>query len=104
MIAIFDYGAGNLRSVQNTLDEIGREFELVRDAAGLAARAKIILPGVGHFGQMMRALDDSACARRCGSGSQPACRSSGFASACRRCSRRARRRPKSKGSASSPAS
>ena len=35
MIAIFDYGAGNLRSVQNTLDEIGAPYELVRDAAGL---------------------------------------------------------------------
>jgi glutamine amidotransferase len=57
MIAIFDYGAGNLRSVQNTLDEIGAQYTLVRDAAGLRQAAKIILPGVGHFGQMMRALD-----------------------------------------------
>jgi imidazole glycerol-phosphate synthase subunit HisH len=58
MIAIFDYGAGNLRSVQNTLDEIGAEYELVRDAAGLERAPKIILPGVGHFGQMLRALDE----------------------------------------------
>jgi imidazole glycerol-phosphate synthase subunit HisH len=58
MIAIFDYGAGNLRSVQNTLGEIGAEYQLVRDAAGLQAASKIILPGVGHFGQMMRALDE----------------------------------------------
>ena len=57
MIAIFDYGAGNLRSVQNTLAEIGAEYTLVRDAAGLLRATKIILPGVGHFGQMMRALD-----------------------------------------------
>ncbi len=57
MIAILDYGAGNLRSVQNTLDEIGAEYELVRDAAALAKAPKIILPGVGHFGQMMRELD-----------------------------------------------
>src|SRR5579863_7850521 len=57
MITIFDYGAGNLRSVQNTLDEIGAEYELVRDAAGLERATKIILPGVGHFGQMMRAFD-----------------------------------------------
>ena len=33
MIAIFDYGAGNLRSVQNTLDELGCGYNLVRDAA-----------------------------------------------------------------------
>jgi imidazole glycerol phosphate synthase glutamine amidotransferase subunit len=57
VIAIFDYGAGNLRSVQNTLDEIGATYELVRDTAGLERAAKIILPGVGHFGQMLRALD-----------------------------------------------
>jgi imidazole glycerol phosphate synthase glutamine amidotransferase subunit len=57
MITILDYGAGNLRSVQNTLSEIGAEYELVRDADGLARASKIILPGVGHFGQMMRALD-----------------------------------------------
>jgi len=57
MIAIFDYGAGNLRSVQNTLAELGWKYSLVRDSAGLRQASKIILPGVGHFGQMMRALD-----------------------------------------------
>jgi glutamine amidotransferase len=57
MIAIFDYGAGNLRSVQNTLAEIGATYTLTRDSDGLRAASKIILPGVGHFGQMMRALD-----------------------------------------------
>jgi imidazole glycerol phosphate synthase glutamine amidotransferase subunit len=56
MIAIFDYGAGNLRSVENTLGEIGATYTLVREAAGLRKASKIILPGVGHFGQMMRAL------------------------------------------------
>ena len=57
MITIFDYGAGNLRSVQNTLDEIGAPYQLATDAAGLAQAAKIILPGVGHYGQLLRALD-----------------------------------------------
>lgn len=57
MITILDYGAGNLRSVQNTLAEIGGEYELVRDSEGLRRASKIILPGVGHFGQMMRAFD-----------------------------------------------
>ena len=57
MIAVLDYGAGNLRSVQNALEEIGCEYRLVRDAAGLREADKILLPGVGHFGQMMRALD-----------------------------------------------
>jgi len=57
MITVFDYGAGNLRSVQNTLAELGCEYNLVRDAEGLRGASKILLPGVGHFGQMMRALD-----------------------------------------------
>jgi imidazole glycerol-phosphate synthase subunit HisH len=57
MITILDYGAGNLRSVQNTLSEIGAYYELVHNASELSRAAKIILPGVGHFGQMMRALD-----------------------------------------------
>jgi glutamine amidotransferase len=58
MIAILDYGAGNLRSVQNTLDAIGAQYELARDSKSLAAASKIILPGVGHFGQLMRSLDE----------------------------------------------
>jgi glutamine amidotransferase len=62
MIAIFDYGAGNLQSVQNTLAEIGATYTLTRDSDGLRAASKIILPGVGHFGQMMRALD-TLCVR-----------------------------------------
>ncbi len=57
MIAIFDYGAGNLRSVENTLAEVGAPYALVRDATGLRVASKVILPGVGHFGQIMRALD-----------------------------------------------
>jgi len=57
MIAILDYGAGNLRSVENALAEVGCPYTVVRDADGLRSAAKILLPGVGHFGQMMRALD-----------------------------------------------
>jgi imidazole glycerol phosphate synthase glutamine amidotransferase subunit len=57
MIAIFDYGAGNLRSVENTLDAIGVTYEIVNDAAGLERADRIILPGVGHFGQLLRSLD-----------------------------------------------
>lgn len=57
MIAVLDYGAGNLRSVQNALGALGARYEIVRDAKGLHRASKILLPGVGHFGQMMRALD-----------------------------------------------
>ena len=57
MISVFDYGAGNLQSVQNTLGAIGAPYQLIRDAQGILHADKLILPGVGHFGQMMRALD-----------------------------------------------
>ena len=57
MIAIFDYGAGNLRSVENTLDAIGERYEIVSDPQSLRRMDKIILPGVGHFGQLIRSLD-----------------------------------------------
>lgn len=57
MIAIIDYGAGNLRSVENTLDESGAKYRVFEGPDGLDAASKVILPGVGHFGQMMAALD-----------------------------------------------
>lgn len=57
MITIIDYGAGNLRSVQNTLSEIGVPYRLTDDPAEVRTAGKVILPGVGHFGQIMRSLD-----------------------------------------------
>jgi imidazole glycerol phosphate synthase glutamine amidotransferase subunit len=57
VIGVLDYGAGNLCSVSNTLHALGAPFTLVNTAEELGAASKIILPGVGHFGQMMRALD-----------------------------------------------
>ena len=56
MIAVFDYGAGNLRSVMNTLAEVGAAHQLAETAKELRAADKIVLPGVGHFWQMMRSL------------------------------------------------
>jgi imidazole glycerol-phosphate synthase subunit HisH len=57
MTAIVDYGAGNLRSVQNTLDELGSDYVTSHDPDAVSASDKLILPGVGHFGHMMRRLD-----------------------------------------------
>jgi imidazole glycerol phosphate synthase glutamine amidotransferase subunit len=57
VISVIDYGAGNLRSVQNALEAIGVPHRLVRDPVSIRSAEQIILPGVGHFGQMMRALD-----------------------------------------------
>ena len=58
MTTVVDYGAGNLQSVRNTLEALGTEFEVTNQPAVVAAANRIILPGVGHFGQMMRALDE----------------------------------------------
>ena len=57
MTAVFDYGAGNLRSVANTLESVSAPFEIVSDAVGLESASRIILPGVGHYGQLLRSLD-----------------------------------------------
>lgn len=56
MISVIDYGAGNLQSVQNTLEAVGAKYELIRDAGEIERAKKLILPGVGHFGQIARAL------------------------------------------------
>jgi len=53
-----DYGAGNLRSVQNTLDHLGATYTVTNEPADVTRAEKIILPGVGHFGQMMHAIDE----------------------------------------------
>ena len=58
MIAVIDYGAGNLRSVLNTLEEIGVAYRILNSPAGLGDAPKIIMPGVGHFGQMMRTFEE----------------------------------------------
>lgn len=58
MTTIVDYGAGNLRSVQNTLDELGAPYRVTNRAEDVEAADKLLLPGVGHFGQMMTALDN----------------------------------------------
>lgn len=56
MIAIIDYGAGNLRSVQNAFRHIGAPAFTASSPDQLAGAAKIVLPGVGAFGAGMAAL------------------------------------------------
>ncbi len=58
MTTIVDYGAGNLRSVQNTLEELGALYLVTNQVAEVEQAQRIILPGVGHFGQMVQALDE----------------------------------------------
>lgn len=57
MTTVVDYGAGNLRSVQNTLEALKAPFEVTNNPETVSRARRIILPGVGHFGQMVRALD-----------------------------------------------
>jgi imidazole glycerol phosphate synthase glutamine amidotransferase subunit len=57
VIAVIDYGAGNLRSVANALDLLKTEYRLVSKPEDLEGAGAILLPGVGHFGQMMAALN-----------------------------------------------
>lgn len=49
MIAIIDYGAGNLTSVKKALDWLGEECRITASPAEVEGATKIILPGVGHF-------------------------------------------------------
>ncbi|MCU0512023.1 MAG: imidazole glycerol phosphate synthase subunit HisH [Anaerolineae bacterium] len=57
MLAVIDYGAGNLRSVLHALAYLGaQQVHLVRSAADLQGATQIILPGVGAFGAGMQAL------------------------------------------------
>ena len=49
MIAIVDYGAGNLVSVKKALDWLGQECVITSDPSRVAEAEKVVLPGVGHF-------------------------------------------------------
>ena len=56
MIALIDYGSGNIRSVTNALKREGADVELVSDPARLAEAEGLVLPGVGAFGDCVRGL------------------------------------------------
>jgi glutamine amidotransferase len=49
MIAIVDYGAGNISSVKKALEHIGADAQVTSDPAVVASAGKIVVPGVGHF-------------------------------------------------------
>ena len=59
MIAIVDYGVGNLFSLSSSLKALGLETEVTRDADKLRAADRIILPGVSAFGDAKAKLDDT---------------------------------------------
>jgi glutamine amidotransferase len=57
MIAIIDYGMGNLRSVQKALEAVGASAEVTADPDRVARSSHVILPGVGAFADAMSELD-----------------------------------------------
>ena len=66
MIAIIDYDAGNIKSVEKALLFLGQEVEVTGDKETILAADKVILPGVGAFGDAMatireRGLEDVIC-------------------------------------------
>lgn len=56
MVAIIDYDAGNIKSVQKALVKLGQEARITSDAEEILAADKVVLPGVGAFGDAMQNL------------------------------------------------
>ncbi|PLX53672.1 MAG: imidazole glycerol phosphate synthase subunit HisH, partial [Desulfobacteraceae bacterium] len=57
MITLLDYGAGNVRSVINAIESIGETVKVVSDVDDILSADKLVFPGVGNFGSMMRILN-----------------------------------------------
>jgi len=56
LIAIIDYQMGNLRSVQKGFEKVGQEAQIVSDPQQLEGATKVVLPGVGAFGDAIQEL------------------------------------------------
>ncbi len=57
MITLLDYGAGNVRSVINAIESLGETVKRVKTSEDILAAEKLIFPGVGAFGSMMKVLN-----------------------------------------------
>jgi len=56
VIAVLDYGIGNLRSAEKALQRVGGDARLIADPDEASAAAAVVLPGVGAFGRCVEAL------------------------------------------------
>jgi glutamine amidotransferase/cyclase len=56
MITVLDYGAGNVRSVINAIEKLGERVAVVRTRDDILSAEKLVFPGVGNFGNMIRIL------------------------------------------------
>ncbi|HKG21162.1 MAG TPA: imidazole glycerol phosphate synthase subunit HisH [Blastocatellia bacterium] len=63
MIAILDYGVGNLRSVEKAFEAVGANALVTNDAGAISEAARLVLPGVGAFGECARRLRQSGLDR-----------------------------------------
>jgi glutamine amidotransferase len=59
LVAVLDYGIGNLRSAEKALQHVGADARLTADHGLIAEAAGVVLPGVGAFGRCMASLRDS---------------------------------------------
>ncbi|MCX7621518.1 MAG: imidazole glycerol phosphate synthase subunit HisH, partial [Acidimicrobiales bacterium] len=59
LIAVLDYGIGNLRSAQKALEHVGADARLTADRGVIRDAAGIVLPGVGAFGRCVEAMRSS---------------------------------------------
>ena len=74
MIAVIDYGAGNLHSVKNALDFLGAKSIITKNKDEILSSDHIILPGVGSFGDAMECINNSGLTdtiRKAADGSRP---------------------------------
>ena len=56
LLAVLDYGIGNLRSAEKSLTRMGADAHLTSDRGLIADAAGVVLPGVGAFGRCMEEL------------------------------------------------
>jgi glutamine amidotransferase len=63
LVAVLDYGIGNLRSAQKALEHVGADARLTADPGLIAAADGVVLPGVGAFGRCMAALVETGLDR-----------------------------------------
>lgn len=56
LVAVLDYGIGNLRSAQKSLERVGADARLTADAGLIADASAVVLPGVGAFGPVVEAI------------------------------------------------
>lgn len=57
MVAVIDYDAGNIKSVQKALEHLGGQVSVTRDRDEILAADRVILPGVGNFGDAMAKIN-----------------------------------------------